>query len=108
MEVNELHSLVESLTRKNRHLQSELNESSRVQETMHSQLITLQGSNSSLASQLADAKAVAAREHQLLLDKHAAAERHWEHKVNDLLTEVCACLVIVMRGCAVECVVYCL
>eukprot|EP00877_Chromochloris_zofingiensis_P010626 jgi/Chrzof1/5817/Cz16g16270.t1 len=88
VEVNELHSLVESLTRKNRHLQSELNESSRVQETMHSQLITLQGSNSSLASQLADAKAVAAREHQLLLDKHAAAERHWEHKVNDLLTEV--------------------
>lgn len=41
-EIAELHSLVESLTRKNRHLTEELSESTRAQEAAHTQLLTLQ------------------------------------------------------------------
>jgi hypothetical protein len=41
-EIAELAGLVESLTRKNRHLADELAESSRAQEAGHSQLMSLQ------------------------------------------------------------------
>jgi hypothetical protein len=41
-EIAELSGLVESLTRKNRHLADELAESSRAQEAGHSQLMSLQ------------------------------------------------------------------
>lgn len=41
-EISDLSGLVESLTRKNRHLADELAESSRAQEAGHSQLMSLQ------------------------------------------------------------------
>lgn len=41
-ELAELRSLVESLTRKNRHLAEELSEANRAQDTSHTQLLALQ------------------------------------------------------------------
>jgi len=42
VELSELRCLVESLTRKNRHLMEELSEANRAQDTAHTQLLGLQ------------------------------------------------------------------
>lgn len=88
VELSELRCLVESLTRKNRHLMEELSEANRAQDTAHTQLLGLQATNASLASQLADVQAAAAREKQLLQDKAASAEQLWQQRNKELLEQV--------------------
>jgi hypothetical protein len=51
----------------------------------------LQASSASLASQLADAQALAARERQLMADKAAAAEQLWHERNKELLEQVRGC-----------------
>eukprot|EP00878_Enallax_costatus_P029398 GHUV01031874.1.p1 GENE.GHUV01031874.1~~GHUV01031874.1.p1 ORF type:complete len:407 (+),score=149.79 GHUV01031874.1:549-1769(+) len=87
-ELRELQSLVESLTRKNRHLADELKHSNRAQEAAHTQLMSLQASNTSLSSQLADAQTAVTRERQLQAERIAAAEQQWQERINELLGQV--------------------
>lgn len=67
--------------------QSELDESSRAQESMHGQLMTLQAANTTLTSQLADVKAAADRERRLAADRAEAAEQQWRERISALMQE---------------------
>eukprot|EP00775_Hariotina_reticulata_P003829 gene3829-4086_t len=86
--VQELQVLVDSLTRKNRHLTQELLEAGRSHESTHSQLMQLQAHNTALASQLADAQATAASEKKLLHDQLRAAEEQWQDRIKDLIEQL--------------------
>lgn len=68
-------------------LQAELDDSTRAQEAMHLQLMSLQASHTSLSAQLADAKAAAARERGAAADRGAAAEAQWRERIGKLMQE---------------------
>ncbi|KIY94471.1 hypothetical protein MNEG_13492 [Monoraphidium neglectum] len=86
-EAADLRALSEGLARKARHLQGELDESTRAQEATHGQLLALQAAAAASDAQLADARAAAARERQLAAGRAAAAEQQWRDKVGALLQE---------------------
>ncbi|GBF97644.1 hypothetical protein Rsub_10520 [Raphidocelis subcapitata] len=87
-ELGEVRALSEGLARKARGLQAELDESTRAQEAMHEQLLSAQAANTSLAEQLASARAAAAREARTGEERAAAAEASWRERIGQL-TEEC-------------------
>ncbi|PNW76473.1 hypothetical protein CHLRE_11g467620v5 [Chlamydomonas reinhardtii] len=86
-EAANLMSFVESVTRKNRHLVTELAESQRAAEDLFASNVRLQGAQTALQGQLDSAVRLAATEKSALLEEHEEAIRKLEDKVAALLGE---------------------
>ncbi|KAG2439089.1 hypothetical protein HYH02_006614 [Chlamydomonas schloesseri] len=86
-EAANLMSFVESVTRKNRHLVTELTESQRAAEDLFASNVRLQGAQTALQGQLDSAVRLAATEKAALMEEHEEAIRKLEDKVTSLQAE---------------------
>ncbi|KAG2432160.1 hypothetical protein HXX76_009082 [Chlamydomonas incerta] len=86
-EAANLMSFVESVTRKNRHLVTELAESQRAAEDLFASNVRLQGAQTALQGQLDSAVRLAATEKSALMEEHEEAIRKLEDKVTALQSE---------------------